>query len=254
LRPGDRRAAELLEPERWDTFRGMGNDCHRCGSQLASPEMFCPNCGAPQLLYDAGAEADNGSSDPGSPALRNVQWKAAVGAAITFAVPVGVLCSPVVPILSVGCCLWVVGGAVAAVGLYQRRAATSILPRPVGIRIGAIIGIMAAAVASAFNAGALVFLRYVLHGGDAMDKAYQATTEQAWAATAPLSAALARFAGGSSADSHDTLRFMLSPDGRAASAIMTALMTSVGITLFSMIGGALGTRIFSGRDTAPRNP
>ncbi len=163
----------------------MGNDCHRCGSQLASPEMFCPNCGAPQLLYDAGAETEDGSSDLGSPTLRNIQWKPAVGAAITFAVPVGLLCSQVVPVLSGGCCLWVVGGAVAAVGLYQRRAATSILPRPVGIRIGTIIGIMAATVACAFNAGAAVFERYVLHGGDAMDKAYQATTEHDGAATAP---------------------------------------------------------------------
>ena len=232
----------------------MGKECHRCGSPLASPEMFCPNCGAPQLLYEAGTETADAPGDAGSHGLRDIQWKAAVGAAVTFAVPVGVLCSPVVPILSGGCCLWVVGGAIAAVGLYQRRAAVRTLARPVGIRIGTIIGIMAATVACAFNAGALVFLRYVLHGGDAMDKAYQATTEQAWAASAPLSAAMARFVGGPPADLHQTLRFMLSPDGRAASAIMTAVMVSLGITVFSMIGGALGTRIFSGRNPSPENP
>src|SRR5271170_1383370 len=152
----------------------MGNECHRCGSPLATPEMFCPKCGAPQLLYETGTETADGPADPGSHALRDIQWKPAVGAAVTFAVPVGVLCSPV-QILSWGWSLWVIGGAIAAVGLYQRRAAVHTLARPAGIRIGTIVGLIAATVACAFNAGAVVFLRYFLHGGDAMDKVYQAT-------------------------------------------------------------------------------
>jgi hypothetical protein len=224
----------------------MGKECHRCGSPLVTPEMFCPTCGSPQLLYEAGAEVADGTGDTGTHALRDIQWKAAVGAAVTFAVPVGVLCSPVVPILSGGCCLWVVGGSIAAVGLYQRRAAVRTLARPVGIRIGTIIGVMAAAVACAFNAGALVFARYVLHGGDAMDKAYQTTMEQ-------VSALTAQFSGGPPAESREAIQFLMSPDGRAASAILAALMTSAGITVFSMIGGALGTRIFSGRNPSPEN-
>ena len=208
--------------------------------------MFCPNCGAPQLLYDAESGALDESGVAAAPGARDIHWKAAIGAAVTFAVPVGVLCSPVVPILSGGCCLWVVGGAIAAVGLYQRRAAVRRLARPVGIRIGTIIGLMAATVACAFNAGALVFVRYALHGGDAMEKGYQATMDQ-------VSAMMAQFSAGTPVESHETTQFLLSPDGRAASALMTALMTSAGITVFSMIGGALGTRIFSGRDPAPEN-
>jgi hypothetical protein len=224
----------------------MGNHCHRCGSPLATPEMFCPTCGAPQLLYDATNGGADGSGDAAAPALRDIQWKAAIGAAVTFAVPVGLLCSSVVPILSGGCCLWVLGGAIAAVGLYQRRAAVRTLARPVGIRIGAIIGLMAATVACAFNAGAMVFARYVLHGGDAMEKAYQTMMEQ-------VSALTAQYSGGSPAESHDAMQFMLSPDGRAALALLTALTTAAGITVFSMIGGALGTRIFSGRNPSPEN-
>jgi hypothetical protein len=224
----------------------MAKDCHRCGAPLASPETFCPNCGAPQLLYEAGGEGSDGAAEPGVPVLRDIQWSQAVGAAITFAVPVGLLCSPVVPILSSACCLWVIGGAVAAVGLYQRRSATRILARPVGVRIGTMIGMMAAAVAAAFNAAAMVLERYVLHGGDAIDKAYQATMEQVSVATMQVSS-------GSPAEVRDAMQFLLSPDGRAASALLTALMSSVGITVFSMIGGALGTRIFSGRNPSLRN-
>src|SRR5271170_3434536 len=224
----------------------MVKECHRCGTPLASPEAFCPACGAPQLLYESGGESTDDPASPEAPALRDIQWRAAIGAALTFAVPVGVLCSPVVPVLSGGCCLWVVGGAVAAVGLYQRRSATRILPRPVGVRIGTMIGLMAAAIASAFNAGGMLFERYVLHGGDAMEKSYRATMEQ-------VSVATAQFSPGSPAEVRDALQFLLSPDGRAASVLLTALISSVGITLFSVIGGALGTRIFSGRNPSLRN-
>src|SRR5277367_5117902 len=212
----------------------MAKDCHRCGSPLASPETFCPNCGAPQLLYEAGGEGLDGAGPPSAAALRDIQWSQAVGATVTFAVPVGILCSPVVPVLSGACCLWVMGGAVFAVGLYQRRSATRILARPVGVRIGTLIGLMAAAIASAFNAGGMLFERYVLHGGDAMEKSYRATMEQ-------VSVATAQFSPGSPAEVRDALQFLLSPDGRAASVLLTALISSVGITLFSVIGGALGT-------------
>jgi hypothetical protein len=247
------RLGALPSPLRWDTFKSMERDCHRCGAALASPEAFCANCGAPQLRYEAGAEGVNGAVGPGNALHRDIQWKQAVGAAVTFAVPVGVLCSSVVPIVSDGYCLWVVAGAVGAVALYRRRSATRVLPRPVGVRIGAIIGILAAAVAAAFNAGSMLVERYVMHGGEAMDKAYQTIMEQASAATAPMSAAIAHVLGGPPAESRETLQFLLSSDGRAASALMTALMASVGMTVFSMIGGALGTRILSERSPSPRD-
>ncbi len=228
-------------------LQSMFQDCHRCGSALASPATYCPNCGAPQLFYQPGGDLPDGPAGPTPPGSRDIQWKAALGAALTFAVPVGLLCSPVVPVLSGGCCLWVTAGAIAAVGLYQRRSATRVLARPVGLRIGTLIGLMAAAIAAAFNAGALVVERYLLHGSEAMEKAYQLTMEQ-------VSLATAQFSAGSPAEAKNAIHFLLSPDGRAASALLTALLSSLGITVFSMIGGALGTRIFSGRNPSLRNP
>jgi hypothetical protein len=210
------------------------------------PDNFCPNCGAPQLLYEVDADNPNLAASPAMSATRDIQWKTAIGAAVTFAVPVGLLCSSAVPLLSSGCCLWVVGGAVAAVGLYQRRAASALLTRRVGVRIGTIIGVMAAVVASAFNAGAAVFQRYALHGGDAMEKAFQTSMEQG-------SAIASQFISSSPAQAKEALDFWISPDGRAAATLLTALLTSAGITVFSMIGGALGTRIFSGRNASLRN-
>jgi len=224
----------------------MGQDCHRCASPLATPETFCPTCGAPQLRYETDSEAANGNPQNSSDAPREVRWKQAIGAAITFAVPVGLLSSSVVPVLSAGCCLWVLGGAIAAVALYQRRSATPILSRHVGSRIGMIIGLLAAAVATAFNAGSMLFERHVLHAGEAMDKAYQASMEQGSVMAAQLSNL-------SPAQSQEAIHFWLTPDGRAVLTLLTALMTSIGITVFSTIGGALGSRIFSGRNPALRN-
>jgi len=224
----------------------MQKDCHRCGALLGLPETFCPNCGAPQLLYDPGADGAAVAAEAGNPGPREIQWKSAVGAAVTFAVPVGLLCSQVVPVLSGFCCLWVVGGSMAAVWLYQRRSASRVLPRPIGTRIGTIIGILAAAVAAASNAGATVYERYVLHSGEAMDKAFQSLIEQWTLASTQLTAAYP-------AEAAAMTRFWLSPDGRATLTLSNTVSWSIGITVFSMIGGALGTRLFSGRNPAPRN-
>ncbi len=232
----------------------MGRDCHRCGATLVSPDAFCSNCGAPQLRYEAGTDGFDNSNGSAAAIPRDIQWKQAIGAAVTFAVPVGVLCSSVIPFISDGYCIWVVAGAVGAVALYRRRAATRVLPRPVGVRIGTMIGILAAFVASAFNAAAMLIQRYAMHRGEGMDKTYRVIMEQASAATAPLSESVAQFFGNTPVESRETLQFLLSSDGQAASALMTAIMASIGITLFSMIGGALGTRIFSERNPPRATP
>jgi hypothetical protein len=177
---------------------------------------------------------------------RDIQMKQALGAAITFAVPVGLLCSSVVPILSGGCCLWVVAGTVAAIGLYQRRSPNRTLARSIGMRIGAIMGLLAAAVAAGCNAGATVIQRYAMHAGETMDKAFQLSMEQG-------SQVAAQFYSASPAQAQEAMRFWISPDGRAAATLLTTLMSSLGIVAFSIIGGLLGTRIFSGRNPVPRN-
>jgi hypothetical protein len=224
----------------------MGNDCHRCGSALATPGTFCPNCGSPQLLYSAGDDATDNSTGVPPPALRGIDWKLATGAAVTFAVPVGLMSSSIVPLLEGGCCLWVLAGSVAGVWLYQRRSSTRSLPRPAGMRIGTILGLMAASIAAALNAASTVFARYVLHQGDAMERAFQSSMEQGSLMASQLMST-------SPDQSREMLQFWLSPDGRAAAILLTTVMFSLGITVFSTIGGALGARIFSGPSPSVRN-
>ncbi len=223
----------------------MGKDCHRCGSSLATPDFFCPNCGAPQLVYETLDDVE-AATDPHTAATREIHWKQAIGAAVTFAVPIGLLSSSVIPVLSAGCCLWVLAGSVAAIGLYQRRSAVPNLGRPAGLRIGAIIGILSAVVAAAFNAGSLVAERYLFHNGEAMEKTFQSSMEQGALMAAQIYSA-------APAQAQQAMAFWLSPDGRASATLLTVLMSSLGIIAFSMVGGALGIRIFSGKTPLSRN-
>lgn len=228
----------------------MGKDCHRCGSPLnfppGSPAAFCQHCGSPQFLYDSGGDAGAPSTEVAPPPPRRIDWKHAIGAAAIFAAPVGILCSSILPAVASGCCLWVLAGAVAAIGLYKRRSACRVLAPSAAMRIGAVLGLMAAAVAAAVNAGAAVFGRYALHGGDAMEKLFASSMQQGSAMASQMMAT-------SPDETREMLRFWLSPDGRAAATLLTAAMFSVGITVFSMIGGALGARIFSGQSASMRN-
>jgi hypothetical protein len=79
-----------------------------------------------------------------------------------------------------------------------------------------------------------------------MDKVYQTSMEQG-------SLMAAQMTNISAAQSQEAMHFWLTPDGHAVVTLLTALMTSIGITVFSTIGGALGSRIFSGRNPALRN-
>ena len=219
----------------------MGHECHRCGGALSSADSFCPHCGAPQFRYEKpGDGAAPGELARTSSPHQGINWKQAIGAAVTFAVPVGLLSSSAVPLLADACCLWVVGGAIAAVALYRRRSREAAVNIREGLLIGATIGILAAFLASALNGALMLVQRYAMHGGAAMEKAFQTSMEQG-----------SVFAGQLYQVSPDqaakAMQFWLSPDGRAAAVLLTAFMASTGIIFFSAVGGALGARIFSSR-------
>ena len=215
--------------------------CHRCGATLSASELFCPDCGSPQLKFaqqeEAGSEHTSGRL-PGTVArAQGISWKDAIVAALLVAVPAGLLSS--VSFLSWGCCLWVVGGAVLSIVVYHRRAPSFLLETRSGVRIGAVAGLIAAYSSLIATAIWRVFARYVLHQGDAIDQFYDAVIQQ--------STALVQTNPDAQAQWRTYVHFLMSPDGRAAYTLMNAATTSVGIILFSAIGGALGVRLLTTR-------
>jgi hypothetical protein len=224
----------------------MGLLCHRCGATLSASELFCPTCGSPQLKFSQEADTDSTWNSPPSsatPRTEGFSWRDAILSALLVAVPTGLLSA--VSVLSWGCCLWVVGGAVLAVNVYHRRAPSFLLETRSGVRIGAIAGLIAAYSSVIATAVWRVFSRYVLHQGSAIDQFYDSVIQQ--------STALVESNPDVQAQWHSYVQFLLSPDGRAVYTLMNAATTSAGIILFSAIGGALGVRLLAGRKTSIRN-
>jgi hypothetical protein len=205
--------------------------------------MFCPNCGSQQLKFAQQDESETpygGVRPPGAPPrAQGISWKDALLAALLVAVPAGLLSA--VSVLSWGCCLWVVGGAVLAIVLYHRRAPGFLLETRSGVRIGAVAGLIAAYSSVIATAVWRVFARYVLHQGYAIDQFYDSVIQQ--------STALVKTNPDAEAQWRAYVHFLMSPDGRAAYTLMNAATTSVGIILFSAIGGALGVRLLAPRKT-----
>jgi ribosomal protein L40E len=219
----------------------MNPICHRCGATLSASELFCPNCGSPQLKFAQQEEGETSypNARPAGKAGRpqGISWKDAILAALMVAVPAGLLSA--VSVLSWGCCLWVVGGSVLAIVVYHRRAPAFLLETRSGIRIGAVAGLIAAYSSVIATAIWRVFARFVLHQGYAIDQFYDSVIRQ--------STALVQSNPDAQAQWRSYVQFLLTPDGRAAYTLMNAATTSVGIILFSAIGGALGVRLLAPR-------
>lgn len=226
----------------------MQPHCHRCGATLGQPGTFCPSCGAPQLRLQPSDEAVGlaGVSGDGVQAPQVMSWKQAIVAASVAAVPMGVLSSSVLPVASMGCCLWVVGGSIAAVGLYHRRAAKALLDMQTGLKIGAVSGLLAAFVASALNGFVLLFQRYALHTGSAIDTTLATFVDQ-------IKTKMAQATPEVQAQMQDYIRFLLSPEGKAAWFLMGSATAAAGIVLFAAAGGALGAKIFAGQRNSLRS-
>ncbi len=164
----------------------MSLQCHRCGASLSPSELFCSTCGAPQLKFaqQEGPGNNVAGSFPGSfpgavARVQGISWKDAILSALLVAVPAGLLSS--VSVLSWGCCLWVVGGAVLAISVYQKRAPGFMLETRSGVRIGAVAGLIAAYSAVIGTAVWRIFSRYVLHQGYEIDQFYDSVIQQSTA-------------------------------------------------------------------------
>jgi hypothetical protein len=222
--------------------------CHRCGASLDAPDLFCPNCGAPQVRFEPQEEGEGAYS--GTRPIRvllpsqAISWRDAIHAALIVAIPAGVLSA--ISVLSWGWCLWVVGGAMLSVALYRKRAPGYLLDTRSGVRIGALSGLIAAYTSVTTTAVWRIFARFVLHQGRAIDDLYDKAIQQA--------TTLVQSNPEAQADWRSYTHFLLSPDGRAAFTLMTAVTTSLGIILFSAIGGALGVRFFAPRKSGLNNP
>jgi hypothetical protein len=213
--------------------------CHRCGNSLHEGEGYCPHCGAQQLIVDP-----TELTGPQQPPQRlgidpgRVQWRIAITSALLIAVPVGLLSA-----LAGMSSLFVIAGGFGTIALYRRRS-EAFTDGSIGWRVGAILGVASATVATAADGIRLIVERYVLHHAAAIDEQFQAVAQQ-MADQALKSNTQAMQQAPQLV--HFWASFWLSPDGHAAIQLLTAAVVSAGMILFAATGGAIAGRILSAR-------
>jgi hypothetical protein len=214
--------------------------CNRCHQAVPDQSCYCPTCGLPQLVYssedtDKPAQADRWSEavlDSGQ-----VEWKQAIRAAIVVAIPAGIL-SCGFSITGLLGLFWIAAAAAWAVSLYVRRQRASWITAGAGARIGLVTGLLAGWLAFCATGLAFYSMRFFMHEGGAFDdvwasKVNESFNQQFQAMSAnPQAATMFR-------------NLLLSPEGRAGSALIGMLMLEAGLLVFATAGGALGARMMT---------
>jgi hypothetical protein len=214
--------------------------CTRCHQTVQDENCYCPTCGLPRLVY--AAEGGQGLPQPerGNEPVRDastVDWKPAIRAAVTLAIPAGLLCSMLSPVSIFGLFLMAMAAAWTVV-LYVRSQRPAWITVGAGARIGLVTGLMGSWIAAATTGVTLFVMRFFLHQGRFFDDFWndfvnqqmvqQWTSMRVDAATVVL------------------LRtWLLSSEGRAGSMLSAALFLSFGLLLFAIGGGAIGARLLA---------
>lgn len=213
----------------------MDQVCHRCGGTLHDSDPFCPHCGAPQLHYEA---PEPTPAQPSAPVQRygvphdfnSIRWREAIRGAAILSVPAGLLSS----LLGLEA-LWVIAAGIALISMYRKR--TGILPSSgMGWRIGGLLGLFAAFIATATDGISLLVERYGLHQGAVLDQRYHDLAKQ-------LIDQLTRSNPQAATVLPGFLHFWMTPDGAAAMVLINATGLVISMLIFAAAGGVLGARL-----------
>lgn len=217
----------------------MLQTCHRCGGDLPDDTtiVFCLHCGAPQLHMAEGCSIEQAEvtleagAAPPPPLLRGVEWKTALQAAAMVALAGVVLnlLSARLPALSFFSSLWLFGGPMIALAVYQRRQPMARINAGVGARIGLVVGLGTVAGLAISLALIGVVARYSLHsmaGFDAQMAAWMKVQVDHAIATNPAPP--------------ETVRYLSTPEFRTGFVLVFLAMSGVFLLTAATLAGALG--------------
>jgi len=165
---------------------------------------------------------------PGHVASGAIQWELAWKGALLAGLGAAVLTA--MPVMGLGCCLWLLGAGALAVWLYQRRIPGSWVTPGMGMRIGAAAG------GIGFFANALwMVLRFTANSQE-LRKAMQEAFDKSISANPDPRAqeVMRQFMGNLS-----------TPQGFATFFVLILAVMGVAFVIFGAAGGALGASIFA---------
>jgi hypothetical protein len=159
-----------------------------------------------------------------------VQWEAAWKGAVLSGLIAAVLSA--VPVISMGCCLWLLGAGALSVFLYQRRVPAALVTPGMGMRIGAVSGVIG------FVASTFWMVFKFAKDNQAFRTALQEQIEKSVAANPdPRTQDMAR-------QFTNTLN---TPQGLATFFVLMVVVVAIAFVVFTAAGGALGAAMFARR-------
>ena len=228
----------------------MDHLCYKCQTSIDETLPFCPHCGAPQIRVaspeeDASQATSPVSPDaapqiltpsawtPGGPAHLSpatIQWELAWKGALLSGLAAAVLTA--MPVMGLGCCLWLLGAGAFSVWLYQRRVPGTFVTPGMGMRIGAVSGAIGYVATTIWSV-----LRFAANSQE-FRTAMQEQMDKSLAANPDPRAQeiMRQFIGN-----------LNTPQGLATFFVLILVIMAVVFVIFSAAGGALGASMFARR-------
>ncbi len=233
----------------------MEHPCYRCQALVDEGIAFCPHCGAPQIRVAAPEETPPATLPPTGefpPPVQSsyppqqwsppaaayptppnaIQWEKAWQGALLAGIGAALLSA--VPIVAIGCCLWMLGAGALAVWMYQRRVPGSLVTPGMGMKLGAFAGVIAFAV----NASVTVVSFIALRSTEDFRRTLQEQMDK-------------QMANNPDPKAQEMVQRMMdwmgTPQGAATLIVMVLLIMAVVFVLFCSAGGALGASMFGRR-------
>ena len=221
------------------TFTFVDHLCYKCQTSIDETLPFCPHCGAPQIRVAMPEEEAPASPNvspsswppPPPPYQPNaIQWKlAAKGALLSGLISAGL---SGMPILGLGCCLWMLGAGALAVWLYQQRIPGLVITPGMGMRIGALSG------AIGFLATTIWWMFLFTKDSQEIRTVFAEQMEKAIKQNPDPHAQEA---------GRQIMNYLNTPEGLATAFVLSIVVMAVVFVVFSSAGGALGASIFARR-------
>ncbi len=233
------------------TFLDVEHPCYKCATSIDETLPFCPHCGAPQIRV---ASTDSDPSQSGTPASTDaspqvlsasswtpgaqvhiphpaaIQWELAWKGALLSGLGAAVLSA--LPVLTLGCCLWLLGAGALSVWLYQRRVPGAVVTPGMGMRIGALSGAIGFVASTVWSV-----LRFATNSQE-LRTAMQEQVDKSLASNSdPRAEEMMR----------QFMNNLNTPQGLATFFVIIMAIMGVVFVLFSAAGGALGASMFARR-------
>jgi hypothetical protein len=172
------------------------------------------------------------SGTPYQPLPGAVRWDVAWKGSLLCGVGAAILSA--IPIIYVGCCLWLLAAGAFSVLLYQRQVPGTLVTPGMGMKVGALAGVFGFMVNAVVTTISFVTLR---SNGDFRRALQEQMDKQLSSNPDPKVREMMQ----------RMLDWIGTPQGMATMMVMVLVMLAVVFVLFSAAGGALGASMFGRR-------